>query len=344
MGRERERPSREDREENERPKTGVDASREADKDDIIDAMFGRKRSPNNEDGETEDGQPDSASKVFDKLGDVLTKSKQDNARQPSGDDDATGSGIGHAVGETVGRSLRGFLQKSRFGRGALSLASNLGIGAGRGAAAAAGGAGGAAAGGAVGAGGAAAFSGGPITLAIAGVVLALAGLAIGIKTVLGLYNRQGDELQQFSGAIYGARAEIESERLGSQIERAQRIGGAVAQVEGAQGRFNDAIYDLFTEIFSELNKLAPLAELGIDIATAQLRMVETMVNLLQAAYEASTGDLVGASVEFKQALESNRKATEAMAEVFRDDSQRRGKSPQVEAILNWNPLTGKQGP
>ena len=59
MGRERERPSREDREENERPKTGVDASREADKDDIIDTLFGRKRSPNNEDGETEGGQPDS---------------------------------------------------------------------------------------------------------------------------------------------------------------------------------------------------------------------------------------------------------------------------------------------
>ena len=321
------------------------AKREREKDEIFLALMGRERErPSREDGETEDGQPDSASKVFDKLGDVLTKSKQDNARQPSGDDDATGSGIGHAVGETVGRSLRGFLQKSRFGRGALSLASNLGIGAGRGAAAAAGGAGGAAAGGAVGAGGAAAFSGGPITLAIAGVVAALAGLAIGIKTVLGLYNRQGDELQQFSGAIYGARAEIESERLGSQIERAQRIGGAVAQVEGAQGRFNDAIYDLFTEIFSELNKLAPFIETGIDIATAQIRMIETIVNLMQAAYEASTGDIAGTATEIAQAVESNRKAMEAMAEVFRDDSQRRGKSPQVEAILNWNPLTGKQGP
>jgi len=345
MGRERERPERlKDHPELEKPDASAESKRERDKDDIFEALMGRKRNPSSEDGETEDGQPDSASKVFDKLGDVLTKSKQDNARQPSGDDDAPSSGIGHAVGESVGRSLRGFLQRSRFGRGALSLASNLGIGAGRGAAAAAGGAGGAAAGGAAGVGGAAAFAGGPITLAIAGVVAALAGLAIGIKTVLGLYNRQGDELQQFSGAIYGARAEIESERLGSQIERAQRIGGSVAQVEGAQGRFNDAIYDLFTEIFSELNKLAPFAEVGIDIATAQLRMMETVVNLLQAAYEASTGDLVGASVEIKQAFESNRKAVEAIAEVFQEDSQRRGKSPQVEAILNWNPLTGKQGP
>ena len=259
------------------------AKREREKDEIFFALTGKKRErPEREEPAPEsdpqtssaarrnatNDEPLSAAKVFDKLGDVLTKSKQKKVDDPSGGhQEGAGPGVGHAIGETVGRSLRGFLQRSKVGRGALSLAANVGIGAGRGAAVAAGGAGGAAAGGAAGAGGAAALSGGPITLAIAGVVLALAGLAIGIKTVLGLYNRQGDELQQFSGAIYGARAEIESERLGSQIERAQRIGGSVAQVEGAQGQFNDAIYDLFTEIYSLLAESAPLSLIHISEPT-----------------------------------------------------------------------------
>ena len=343
MGRERERPERlKDHPEPEKPDVSAESKRERDKDDIFEALLGRKRNPNNEDGETEDGQPDSASKVFDKLGDVLTKSKQDNARQPSGDDDAPGSGIGHAVGESVGRSLRGFLQRSRFGRGALSLASNLGIGAGRGAAAAAGGAGGAAAGGAAGVGGAAAFAGGPITLAIAGVVAALAGLAIGIKTVLGLYNRQGDELQQFSGAIYGARAEIESERLGSKIERAQKIGGNVAQVEGAQGQFNDAMYDLFTEIYSVLAESAPYIETGIELAISQVRMLETMVNVSQAGLAVLQLDFDGAAKESEEAKESLRKSMKALSDAFIDSRTQQDENPLLDAIFNWNPITAQQ--
>ena len=342
MGRERERPEQLKHPEPEKPNASADSKREREKDDIFETQFGRKRSPNNEDGETEDGQPDSASKVFDKLSDVLTKSKQDNARQPSGDDDAPGSGIGHAVGETVGRSLRGILQRSRFGRGALSLASNLGIGAGRGAAAAAGGAGGAAAGGAAGVGGAAAFAGGPITLAIAGVVAALAGLAIGIKTVLGLYNRQGDELQQFSGAIYGARAEIESERLGSQIERAQKIGGNVAQVEGAQGQFNDAMYDLFTEIYSVLAESAPYIETGIELAISQVRMLETMVNVSQAGLAVLQLDFDGAAKESEEAKESLRKSMKALSDAFIDSRTQQDENPLLDAIFNWNPITAQQ--
>jgi len=374
MGRERERPIREDREENERPKTGVETSREADKDDIIKTLFGRKRSPNNEDGEErgrnrqkekdeifesisggprkaakrddteEDGETkNSASKVFDRLGDVLTKSKQKKGDDPSGGhQEGAGPGVGHAIGETVGRSLRGFLQRSKVGRGALSLAANVGITGARGAAAAAGGAGGAAAGGATGAGVAAAFAGGPLTLAIAGVVLALTGLAIGIKTVLGLYNRQGDELQEFSGAIYGARAEIESERLGSKIERAQKIGGNVAQVEGAQGQFNDAMYDLFTEIYSVLAESAPYIETGIELAISQVRMLETMVNVSQAGLAVLQLDFDGAAKESEEAKESLRKSMKALSDAFIDSRTQQDENPLLDAIFNWNPITAQQ--
>ena len=117
------------------------------------------------------------------------------------------------------------------------------------------------------------------------------------------------------------------------------------RVEGAQGQFNDAIYDLFTEIYSFLAGSAPYIETGIELATSQVRMLETIVNVAQALYAASKFDFEGAEREAEEAKVSLQKSMKSLADAFIDSrTQRDERNPMVDAILNWNPLTGKQGP
>lgn len=258
-------------------------------------------------------------------------------------------GQGKRFGEQASNMANGFsdlFSNSPFGRKLLSIGAKGRAGA----TAAAGGVGRmlgfgastAAAGGATAAGGVAAGSGAAAALALAVpplLVLAIvvAGAVVAFRSLLGVYRRQADELEQYSGAIAGARAAVRAEEIASKIDRGQKIGEQIAQVEGARGRFNDAYYDLMTEIHQELAKLAPIAEVGIDYATASVRSLEVVVNILQAMLELANGDVGGVFRETREALIANEKFVSALRDIFGEDFNA-GRNPGVDAILNHDPL------
>ena len=277
--------------------------------------------------------------------------------QTEGEDAGTGDSIkdhiAHSIAQKVGDGIRGAIGKTKIGRGLMSAASRAGITGGRAAAffggsgAAAVGAGGAAAagGGAAGAAGAAGgaaggAAAGALTNPIGWVALALAGLGVATYSLIRTLNSQGDELEQYSGAIHSARAQIEATNVGNRVERGQRIGANVAQVEAAQGRFNDALYDLMTEVFDELSKLAPLLEFGIDGATVMVRQMQVLVNLAELAFEASPAGVIGTKKTAGEALgevkESLVELHKASAELFRSGQASSGTG--IDAIFNHNPL------
>lgn len=233
--------------------------------------------------------------------------------------------------------------KSRLGIGTTAKAAALtqtGVGstvsgsaaAGAGAVAAGSGTATAVAGGATAAGGAAAGLA-SLVPPIAAVVVVLGGLALAGRSLMNWYKRQADELEQFSGAISGVRANIENERVVNKVERAQKIGPSVASVEAAKGRFEDAMTDITTEIYTELAKLAPLLEFVVDYATATARGIETMINLVQATTAAATLQPQQAAKEFAEALESQRKMVEAMGDAFSTNQ-----NGQKEWVLGQNPF------
>jgi hypothetical protein len=61
-----------------------------------------------------------------------------------------------------------------------------------------------------------------------------------------------------------------------QTDRAERIGPAVAQVEAAQARLSEAMYEVQTDIYELLAKLAPKVEMGFDAVAAGVKGIIAM--------------------------------------------------------------------
>lgn len=229
----------------------------------------------------------------------------------------------------VGRPLIGGL--SRVGNYVGGAAGHVGRAVGLGSA------GGGAAAGATGAATAtAAMVGGAVAAGVA-----LGGMLIAVKLVSSALRQQADQLEEYSGAIAGARVVIRAQRLENNLERAQAIGGPVAAVEAARGRFDDALYDLFTEIYKEIAKMAPLLEAGADAGTAGLRGVESMINLLQLIHEVLTLDMDGAAVEAGELEASLKKMTKAFVDIFGQNETAQG-NLGAAAILNHDPFGRQQ--
>ena len=180
------------------------------------------------------------------------------------------------VGRSVGRVVGGVRAAGgRFGAGTAARAATGGAARTAAGAMASSAAGSASAGTASSGGAVAALGGLAAALGVVVGALALLG-AIAVATVK-KFKSLGDELEDISAPIAAARAGADIEREYSRIERAERIGGAVANVDSARGRLEDAGYDVMTSIYDTLaNGLAPTVELGMDTLTMMVRYVEAL--------------------------------------------------------------------
>ncbi len=152
---------------------------------------------------------------------------------------------------------------------------------------------------------------GPAGIAVAGVVIALTGLAVATNKLMGLFSRQANELEQYSGAIAGAKAEIEANQEMRMLRRAEKIGPELASFELSKDRLNEAMFDATTAILGILVKVEPLISIGANAATVGVRSAETMIHLLTAIVEwqlnfktAAAGSLVSAYGAFAQGTEA----------------------------------------
>lgn len=183
---------------------------------------------------------------------------------------------------------------------------------------------------------------GPLGIAIAAVILLFGGLALAASGLTRWFRTQSDELEEFSGAIAGARAVIEGQRVQNRLERSQAIGPQVASATAARGRLEDAVYDVTTELAKTLADMAPILETGIDILTAMARATETGINYLQAIAAAATLQPGKAFRELAEADESAQKMAEAIVNIFGPNDV--DNDSIIQGILNHNPLAPLASP
>lgn len=217
------------------------------------------------------------------------------------------------------------------GRGAYSAAGKVGgMLAGRAAAAA-----GAAGGSAVAAGGVAAGIT-ALVLPLAALAIAVVGAVVAFRSFVEFFKSQADQLEEFSGAVAGVRAEIEANQMQSKIERAQRIGPQVANVEASRGRLEEAQYELLTSIYEILAKLAPLAELGNDSLTVIVSLINSQIQQAESTL-ANVNPFATQQERDKEAAEAAA-ANKALAEAFGELFTFNGNDAEKRFVLDHNPF------
>lgn len=255
---------------------------------------------------------DAIEELFSKIGGNLTGSR-------------TGSKVGGAVGRQIGQTLADAATKQAVDVGAGRVAGGAAAEGAEAAAVGAAGrtavAGGGAATGTAAAGGTAATVA-AVAAPIAVVVGGLLAFGFALKKSTEIANHFGDELEDVSPAVAYQRAQAEVARFQDRIDRGQRIGGAVSQVEAAQSRLGEASYELMTAVYDILAKGAPVIEFGVDTLTAMLRgllaIKETVDVVATAGLDAG---------ERQQAVDAQNKFLKAFVDVFRENDQQNNNDP-----------------
>lgn len=153
--------------------------------------------------------------------------------------------------------------------------------------------------------GAAAALGGPLGLAVGATVLALGALVLSVKKTSDAFSGVAGKLEDVSAPIAAARASTERQSERSRIDRANELGPQLANLEAARGRLGNAAYGLGTDLMSEVLKIAPLIEMGVDGVTVVievLRLMKETVDVGLAALPTSDLDAAKEQEEMIQAL------------------------------------------
>jgi hypothetical protein len=229
----------------------------------------------------------------------------------------TGRALGRIAGSRAGRAIRGRV----IGAAATRMAGRAAVGTAIGASGSA--ATGAAAGGA--GVGAVAATVGAVAVPVAVVVAGLGAMAMGLQKVTDAANSLGNELQDLSPEITGARVRAETSRFMDQVDRAQKIGPQVAQIESAQARLSEATYEIQTAIYDViLGKIAPIAEAILDTGTAGVRGLAAVKEGVEAALQFGANPK-----ENREAFDAGLKFAKAINDIFGEA----GPEPQDELLM-----------
>lgn len=175
-----------------------------------------------------------------------------------------------------------------------------------------------------------------LVLPLAALAIAVVGAVVAFRSFVGFFKSQADQLEEFSGAVAGVRAEIEANQMQSKIERAQRIGPQVANVEASRGRLEEAQYELLTSIYEILAKMAPLAELGNDSLTVIVSFINSHIQQAESTL-ANVNPFATQQERDKEAAEAAA-ANKALADAFGELFTFNGNDAEKRFVLDHNPF------
>lgn len=138
----------------------------------------------------------------------------------------------------------------------------------------------------------AALASNPVGWVIAAIIVAFSTLILATIGLVKVFKSQERELAEVSGEISGVLAQREVTRIESQIDRNERFGSDIAQFGQVWTNFEDALYNLITEMLDLLMPLMPLIELileGIQIGISQLRVQIAVMNVIQEILDTPFG-------------------------------------------------------
>lgn len=291
----------------------------------------------------------SISMLVDKLGELIDTEKQVRDRkpqEPTEPDRQTGflerilgavnatvektlSGLGlenTQAGRAVGGFTRSLLERSEKASAVVKGLPELTAGAGA--------AGAAEAGGGAGAAGGLAAALGPVGIAAAATAVAFVGASYTVAKLSDAVQGLATDLEDLSPAIAASRAQFEAQRTLARLDRAERIGPDLAQLETARFRIQESMYEIQTKILELLLKWSPILEFILDGVNVGIRGIDGVVAALAAVQAALTLDPRD-DVAAMQALANATTAfQDAVKELFTDGSNERwDKDPWLEELL-----------
>jgi hypothetical protein len=140
---------------------------------------------------------------------------------------------------------------------------------------------GSAAGAAAGAAGTAAIvGGGTIAAPIIAAAVAAAGAAISLKLLSDAVHSVANDLSDLSPEVAKTQAAFQLNMELARLDRAQRTGAGIAQLEAARNRISESMYEIQTKILEILIKFAPLIEGVLDGINVGIRSIDVIISTL----------------------------------------------------------------
>lgn len=252
------------------------------------------------------------------------------------------SGVARSIGKTKTARRIGGLARSGLKRVGLGSAAKppVPVAAGSGAAGAAGAATPAAPAAVEATGGLAAALG-PVGITAAAAAVGFVAAAYTVKKLSDAVHGLADDLDDLSPAIAGVKARFEAQHELARLDRAERIGPEVAQLEAARYRIQESMYEVQTKIYELLLKAAPLLELILDGVNVGVRSVDVFLASLEQIRAALTlfdqNDDAAAAVAFATALDG---FNDAVKELFTGAASGPVIDPWLAEVLKMKPPAG----
>lgn len=275
---------------------------------------------------------------------------QGQPQQPSGNDppddpnQAPQRGGIRGAASRLGRNLAQRASRTRIGRAAIGAgratqaalaragiggATTAATGTGAAATTAAGGTGTAAAG----AGLAAAL--GPVGIAAGAAAVAFTATALTVRALSNAVHGVAQDLAELSPVIASVNAQHEARQTLAQLDRAERIGPEVAQLEAARFRIQESMYEVQTKILELLLKGAPVLELLLDAANVGVRGIDVIIAAIgDIQAQLSVFDFSDDKPARDKLNDSIAALGAAISEVFGDGGDPNAIDPFLSSILN----------
>lgn len=207
-------------------------------------------------------------------------------------------------------------------------------------AAAAGGvaAGEAAAGGTAAGGAAMAAVANPVGIAVAAAVVSIGALAFGAKLLDDKFQGLADTLTDWNGDLLSVQATREVRMMELEQQRANRLGGDLANIQEAKGNLDEAMYRLQTEIYDLLLRtLGPTLETLINTGVAGVEGVALIKESVDVAISKIPGSGLDDAKELEELNKQFARFGQAISDAFltgMEDRDEKSEDPDVAAILN----------
>jgi len=205
-----------------------------------------------------------------------------------------------------------------------------------------------AAGGATAAAGTGASAGAAGALAASGpliaVALAAGAAALSVKKFMDAVEHTAAQLEDLSPDIAAGRAQHQVSMELARLDRAKRIGSDVANLDHAQHRLSESMYELQTKIYELILKASPGIEFGIDLLNAMVRALDVLIATGNDITAKITPDPTDDAPAAKALSKSMREWSEALKELTH--SHQGGMVMQIDPLLQelLSPNPGKPTP
>jgi hypothetical protein len=123
--------------------------------------------------------------------------------------------------------------------------------------------------------------------------VAAAGAAISLKMLSDAVHSVANDLSDLSPEVAKTQAAFQMNMELARLDRAQRTGAGVAQLEAARNRISEATYEIQTKMLELLIKFSPLLEGTLDGITVGIRSVDTIIATINSIWAQANDFITG---------------------------------------------------